>query len=73
MNMVELTEKRGKLYVEKMKLDRFFSMYLDKFGGKMDPEKPNTNIWKLYKAKLKEYSELEREIKSVEYWITKNV
>lgn len=71
MNKSEMLDKRSSLYIEKMKLDRFFSMYLDKFGSKMDPDKPNTKIWALYKTKLKEYDQLNREIKSIEYWISK--
>lgn len=60
-----------RLIVEKMKLDKFFSMYLEKFERKMDPEKPNTPIWNLYKSKLKEYDKVQRDIKSAEYWIAK--
>lgn len=71
MNTIELQKQRSELYIEKMKMDRFFSLYLDKFGGKMDPDKPNTKIWALYKSKLKEYSDLERKIKYVEYWMSK--
>ncbi len=36
---------------EKMKLDKFFSLFLDKFEKKMDPEKPDTPVWQLYKTK----------------------
>jgi hypothetical protein len=66
-----LTEKRHGLLVQKMKLDKFFSLYLEKFERKMDPDKPDTPIWKLYKAKLKEYGALNQEIKNTEYWIAK--
>lgn len=70
-SMTELLNKRHELLVQKMKMDKFFSLFLDKFERKMDPEKPNTPIWKLYKEKLKEYSVLSQEIKINEYWITK--
>ena len=66
-----LTEKRNGLLVQKMKLDKFFSLYLEKFERKMDPDKPDTPIWKLYKVKLKEYGALNQEIKNTEYWIAK--
>lgn len=66
-----LTEKRNELVVQKMKLDKFFSLYLEKFERKMDPDKPNTPIWKLYKTKLKEYGALNQEIRNTEYWIVK--
>ena len=68
---IELLSEKADLQIEKMKLDRFFSMFLDKFGPKMDHEKPDTQIWKLYKSKLKEYDEVSRKIKHLEYWITK--
>jgi len=67
----ELITEQSNLKIEKMKLDRFFSLYLDKFGSKMDHEKPNTKIWQLYKSKLKEYEELSRKISHLEYWISK--
>jgi hypothetical protein len=65
--------RRQQLMVEKMKLDKFFTMYLDKFDKQMDPEKPNTPIWKLYKQKSAEYNKLCQEIRNTEYWIKKNV
>ena len=71
MNKNELQAKRSSLQIEKMKLDKLFSMYLDKFGSKMDPEKPNTKIWALYKAKLKEYDAVSQKIKHLDYWISK--
>lgn len=71
MSKSEMNKKREELYLQRMKMDRFFSLYLDKFGSKMDPDKPNTKIWALYKSKLKEYDILSREIKAIEYWISK--
>lgn len=68
MNMIE---KRHELVIQKMKLDKFFSMYLEKFDRKMDSDKTDTPIWKLYKAKLKEYGNLSQEIRNTEYWISK--
>jgi hypothetical protein len=64
-------EKYNSLLLEKMKLDKFFSMFLEKFERKMDPDNTNTPIWKLYKTKLKEYEKVDREIKSTMYWINK--
>lgn len=68
MNMIE---KRHELVLQKMKLDKFFSMYLEKFDRKMDSDNTDTPIWKLYKAKLKEYGNLSQEIRNTEYWISK--
>lgn len=70
-SMNDLLNKRHELLVQKMKMDKFFSLFLEKFERKMDPEKPNTPIWKLYKDKMKEYGVLSQEIKNNEYWITK--
>jgi hypothetical protein len=67
----EMIKERYELSLEKMKLDKFFSLFLDKYGSKMDPEKPDTNIWKLYKTKFKEYAELDTRIKTLEYRIQK--
>ena len=55
----------------KMRLDKFFSMFLDQYGDQMDSENTDTPVWKLYKAKLKEYDTVSRSIKEAEYWIKK--
>jgi hypothetical protein len=68
---MNLTEKYNSLQIEKMKLDKFFSMFLEKFERKMDPDNTDTSIWKLYKAKLKEYDKVSQEIKNTKYWINK--
>lgn len=65
----EMQSDRQNLVIKKMKLDRFFSLYLDKFGGKMDSDKTNTPIWKLYKQKMNEYATIERDIKVLDYRI----
>jgi hypothetical protein len=66
-----LTEKYNSLQIEKMKLDKFFSMFLEKFERKMDADKTDTPVWKLYKTKLKEYDKISQEIKNTQYWIAK--
>ena len=66
-----LTEKYNSLQIEKMKLDKFFSMFLEKFERKMDSDVTDTPVWKLYKAKLKEYEKVSQELKNTQYWITK--
>jgi hypothetical protein len=68
---MNLTEKYNSLQIEKMKLDKFFSMFLEKFERKMDADKTDTPVWKLYKAKLKEYDKVSQELKHTEYWIKK--
>jgi hypothetical protein len=66
-----LIEKYNSLQIEKMKLDKFFSMFLEKFERKMDSDKTDTPVWKLYKSKLKEYDKVSQELKHTEYWIKK--
>jgi hypothetical protein len=68
---MNLTEKYNSLQIEKMKLDKFFSMFLEKFERKMDADKTDTPVWKLYKVKLKEYDKVNQELKSTQYWIKK--
>jgi hypothetical protein len=71
-NYQALADSRQTMLVERMKLDKFFSLFLDKFERKMDPENTDTPIWKLYKNKLKEYEELQRSIKSSTYYLTRH-
>lgn len=66
-----LIEKRADLFAQRMKLDRFFTMFLDKFERKMDPANPNTPVWKLFRQKHEEYCKLNQEIRNTEYWILK--
>ena len=70
---MDYVSKHQDLCIEKMKMDKFFTMYLDKFDKQMDPSKPNTPIWKLFKKKSDEYNKLCQEIRNTEYWIKKNV
>jgi len=71
-NICDLENKRDNLICQKMKLDKFFSMFLEKFERQMDPDKTDTPIWKLYKSKLKEYDKVNQELKHTEYWIKKD-
>jgi hypothetical protein len=60
------------LIVDKMKLDKFFTLFLDKFSDKMDPKNPTTNVWKLYHSKTKEYADLNQVITAAQYYMKKN-
>jgi len=70
-NYVGIKNVYGQLIVERMRLDKFFSMYLDKFERKMDPEKTSTPVWDLYKKKMREYGDLQQTIKVAEYYMKK--
>jgi hypothetical protein len=64
-------ERHNELILQKMKLDKFFSMFLEKFERQMDSDNTDTPVWKLYKTKLKEYEKIDYEIKANQYWIKK--
>lgn len=66
-----LIEIQNSLFVERMKMDKFFTLFLDKFERKMDPDNTNTPIWTLYKAKLKEYADIQQAILAAKYYLTK--
>ena len=66
-----IAQTRNTLYAERMRLDKFFSLFLDKFERNMDPDNTNTPIWNLYKTKLKEYDDVQRSIKAADYYLTK--
>jgi hypothetical protein len=68
---MNMTEKLHDLTVQKMKLDKFFSMFLEKFERQMDPDRTDTPVWKLYKTKLKEYEKVDHELRATQYWINK--
>lgn len=68
-NYQGIANAKAQLLVERMKMDKFFSLFLDKFERKMDPDNTDTPIWRLYKQKMKEYGELERTIKSSDYYL----
>ena len=66
---MDLITKQNSLIAERMKMDKFFTMFLDKFERKMDPDRTDTPIWKLYKKKHKEYGQLCQEIRNTNYYI----
>jgi len=71
-NIQGLQSTYTQLLVERMKLDKFFDMFLDKFHRKMDSETQDSPIRKLYNSKSKEYSELQRTITIAEYYMKKH-
>ena len=67
-----IAEIQNQLTVERMKLDKFFTLFLDKFEKKMNPDKPNTAIWNLYKSKIKEYDSIQRCITLTKYYLKRD-
>lgn len=62
-----LFEIKSKLIVEKMKLDRFFSIFLDKY--EMDEDNTDTPEWFTYREMTKEYDRVERLLKTTDFYI----
>ena len=65
----ELDKIYQELIHEKMVLDKFFSFFLA--DNELDHDSPNTPEWKIYKERLKEYTEISNLIKSTEYQMRK--
>lgn len=59
------------LVAERTVMDKWFDKYLEMFERKMSTEDLETPIWKLYKTKSKEYSELNGIIKTADIYIKK--
>ena len=68
-NYNALAELQSELTIQRMKLDKFFSLFLDKFEKKMHPDLTNTPVWNLYKTKMKEYESIQRYITLTNYYI----
>lgn len=62
---------RGELIVEKMKLDKFFSVFLDE--NEMDDNDTTTPEWVTYHEMLKTYERVNQLIKSTDYYISHRV
>jgi hypothetical protein len=69
---VDALEKiRASLIRERTVMDRWFDKFLDMFERKMSTEDLDTPIWKLYRTKSKEYSELNGIITTANAYINK--
>lgn len=68
-SLKELEDIRDKKIIEKMKLDKFFSMFLDAYPLDADDDTNESPLWKLYKQKLKEYQETENAINRIKFHI----
>ena len=67
----QLHDIRTQLVVEKMKMDKFFSIFLD--SHEMDDQDTNTPEWATYREMIKSYERLNHLIKSTDYYITHRV
>lgn len=55
------------LIVEKMKLDKFFSIFLDRY--ELDDNNTDTLEWKTYRMMTREYERVENLIKTTKYYL----
>ena len=70
-DVVALEKIRATLMRERTVMDRWFDKFLDMFERKMSTEDLETPIWKLYRTKTKEYSELNGIITTANVYIRK--
>jgi hypothetical protein len=67
-----IADIQNELTIQRMKLDKFFTLFLDKFEKKMNPDITNTPVWNLYKTKLKEYESIQRSITLTTYYLKRH-
>jgi UDP-3-O-[3-hydroxymyristoyl] glucosamine N-acyltransferase len=67
----QLFEARQKLIVDKMKLDRFFSVFLD--NTDLDESEPGSDDWIIYKEMIKEYERVDHLLATTKYHIDQYV
>jgi hypothetical protein len=67
-----IADLQNELTIQRMKLDKFFTLFLDKFEKKMNPDVTNTPVWNLYKTKLKEYESIQRSITLTTYYLKRS-
>jgi hypothetical protein len=70
-DIVALEKIHLSLIKQRKVMDRWFDKYLDMFDRKMNPEETDTPVWKLYKTKSREYSELNEVITTANAYINK--
>lgn len=62
----KLEEVHHQLIIERMKLDKYFSVFLDKHEESMYNDDCDPAIWAEYKSHLQEYSDLAKFIRVTE-------
>jgi hypothetical protein len=71
---VTITELHQIFIIEKMKLDKYFSVFLDENETEMNQsENFDSASWQTYREKLKEYDAVERLVTHSKYYLTKYV
>jgi hypothetical protein len=72
-NQLSLEPLKEKYQSERDKISAFLEMFLERFGGRVSGDKDDSPEWKLYNKKCQEYHDYTRAIRSVEYFISKEV
>jgi hypothetical protein len=65
-----LLTHRNELIIQKMKMDKFFTRFLD--AHQLTEENTCTPEWHTYKTMLNDYEKLNASIKSTDYYIKKH-
>ena len=68
----KLQELLNEVILQKMKMDKFFSMFLEKFENDMDPNVLGTPIWNLYNTKMAQYKELRSLETATQYYLARS-
>lgn len=73
--MLNDRERIQKIYIDlvnlRSKLDRWFNKYLDMFDDRMNNSDRNDPVWKLYRSKSNQYSDVSHTLKIAEYYLNK--
>lgn len=71
---VTISELHQTFIIEKMKLDKYFTQFLDENETEMNQsENFDSASWQTYRIKLKEYDAIERLVTHSKYYLTKYV
>ena len=70
-DLTALIKLRNALLGQRKVMDKWFDKYLDMFERKMSPDETDTPVWKLYKSKSSEYSDLNSIITIADAYIIK--
>lgn len=69
----DLTGAYNFFVLQKAKLDKYFSEFLDKNEKEMSEDNYDSPAWKQYRIMLKDYETVEKFITTSKYYLTKNV
>lgn len=69
MSVGELRVLKHDLLVEKMKLDKFFSVFLEE--NELDPKNKDTIEWQLYNNMTAQYHSTDRLIRITDFYLLK--